>query len=590
MIKFYLDEAVQVRFHVMFNEEKFFLFTVFENIEEKILVGDLNNKLTYSYMLICSLSHELYTPINHLLNSSDILLDYCHKLDAQSSVGIREEVNLLQSTSQCLLIFVQNMLDFARYINKSLGMKACEFKLKEAVQSTVDLFKIKAKRKKLSLEVQCPDFIVKSDKTKVQGLLFIFLDNAIKYTHKGGIKVKVSRGRSQEHIRFEILDTGIGIDELDLNKLANIIENPFCDMRTTGAAGIGIGFRVSQVLMMYLSGGDVSFDVQSSRGQGTTISFDILKEAKPLDSEMIQTLQKTVTRSFPNLDEKSQFEIDRVLMTLAKGLKKSLGKSSITNSPFTGCPRNVRIRDSVPHLTSEKSTEQHNLPLTHRSPMLLNRVNTSRKRKLMTATIVVKACSPKAGDKISSRKSILPDDYTGFDKYKKLSKSHSSDHELDHMNKTLENKKVALVVDDDVFNAEFLQAHLESFGLEVYIAYDGELAIDLCMKFLTWNKRIDIIFMDYNMSTMNGDVCTRRLKSSRFDAIMDGTVIIGLTAHHDDRVKKDCLDAGMDLVEYKPFSKRQVKEILEKFSLLDSGSIDVDYVEVEEVSLSRISE
>ena len=52
----------------------FFIFTIFENIDEKVQLSYLNNKLNYSYMLILSLSHELFTPINHIVNSSGLLV------------------------------------------------------------------------------------------------------------------------------------------------------------------------------------------------------------------------------------------------------------------------------------------------------------------------------------------------------------------------------------------------------------------------------------------------------------------------------------------------------------------------------------
>ena len=242
VLKFYLVATIQLRFHLLISEGSFFLFSVFEDIEEKILIGDLNNKLAYSYMLICSLSHELYTPINHLLNSSEVLLSLCQTDDKrkadnqQKAEAVREEALLLQGTSQCLLVFVQNMLDFARYINKSLAVQTTHFKLKEIVSGTVAMFRLKAKRKRLKLEVQCPDYVLNSDSAKIQGLLFIFLDNAIKYTHFGGISIKIGLGRTTEMIRFEIIDTGIGIDEDDLVKLADIMENPFSDIRTNGAA------------------------------------------------------------------------------------------------------------------------------------------------------------------------------------------------------------------------------------------------------------------------------------------------------------------------------------------------------------------
>lgn len=561
-------------------------------------MGDLNNKLAYSYMLICSLSHELYTPINHLLNSSDFLISHCEKLSSPRADAVREEARLLQAISNCLMIFVQNILDFARYINKSLHIQASHFKLKEVVLSTVNLFKIKAGRKRLKLEVQCPDYVLKSDGSKIQGLLFIFLDNSIKFTHSGGISVKISLGRTADLIRFEIVDTGIGIDEEDLSKIADIMENPFSDIRTNGAAGIGVGLRVAQILLMYLSGGESLIDLTSIRGKGTTVTFEILKEAKQIDSELLHTLQKSVTRISANNEESKQFAVDRILLEVAIGLKKSLNNEESFINKLSHEPKlQEKIEeDRDGQVTQRKKRDdcEHNLPLSHRSPMLIARVNTSRIKRLVNAKISVKAISPKNESKRDGvsvrRNTIIAEDLIGLTTSRKLKgNDYSQDEDLDHMDLSMEKKKVALVVDDDVFNADFMQVFLQSFGLEVYIAYDGELAIELCNKFLTWNKHIDIIFMDYSMANMNGDACTRKLKASRFDSILDGTIIVGLTAHRDDRIKRSCLDAGMDSVEFKPFSRDMTKSILGRYGIIDLTPAS-DNKLVEEVMLTESKE
>jgi CheY-like chemotaxis protein len=132
-------------------------------------------------------------------------------------------------------------------------------------------------------------------------------------------------------------------------------------------------------------------------------------------------------------------------------------------------------------------------------------------------------------------------------------------------------KPVALVVDDEILNLDFLQHHLESFGLEVYTAFDGELAIELCHKLLILNKSIDIIFMDYNMPAMNGDECTKKLRDSRVYSILKDTKIVGLTAHRDEHIKAQCLEAGMDMVEYKPFRYEDIEQILLKYNIIASA-------------------
>ena len=130
----------------------------------------------------------------------------------------------------------------------------------------------------------------------------------------------------------------------------------------------------------------------------------------------------------------------------------------------------------------------------------------------------------------------------------------------------------ALVIDDEILNTEYLEASLEFLGFEVFKAHDGDLAIDLCLKLLTFNKPIDIIFMDYSMPTMNGDECTRRLRKPMFDPILKNTKIVGVTAHFDHETKDRCIKSGMTIVEKKPFNYADLQRILKLFGFLTDKS------------------
>lgn len=560
VLRFYLLGVVYLRLQVQFSKGQYFIFLIFEDIEEKIMLGDLNSKLNSSYMLICSLSHELYTPINHVLNITDSLVEISDK-----GSKIWEEANLLKYIGQGLLLFVHNMLDFARFINGNFSMNCDSFNLREVLDNTMQLFIIKAKRKGMRVEVNCPKLALKTDKEKLMGLLFIFLDNSIKYTHRGGIKVNVKAGETSEYVRFEIIDTGIGIIEEDLVKLGTILENPLSDLRTSGAAGIGIGYRIAQVLTMYLSGGKLLIEIRSIKGQGTSVVFDVLVNARKIEGEIQwDNFQKSYLRGNTKEDAERLFYIERA------NLHKPNPRFSnqINDMPFNmGTPKMNRTepeRNFFPQVN-------HNTPLDSKSPMLISNVNQSRNKKLIiakfTQTGQIVSLPPS-----STKKSFRTKTHDSFAEkgFKNMDNSLGFEDSADSSSMDgAPLKKKAIVVDDEVFNSEYLQNHLESFGLDVCIANDGEEAIALCIKFLTYNEKVDIIFMDYSMPTMNGDACTKRLRNSRFDPILKSTPIIGLTAHRDETIRKKCLDSGMTIVEYKPFSRTSIKAILLKFSLLD---------------------
>ncbi len=533
------------------------------------MMGELNNKLNYSYMLICTLSHELYTPLNHLQAGIDQLLSYCSKKPATSIEEVKEELLILKYIEQGLHLFVQNILDFARHINRTLTISCQTFSLLESVKEMTNLFRIKAKKKRIKFEIDCPDTVLNTDKDKLLGVLFLFLDNSIKHTNSGGISLNVRDGRTEDFIQFEIIDTGTGIEEEDLDKLRVILNNPFANVRTGQSAGIGIGFRVAQVLIMYLTEGDMSLEIRSIKGLGTTICFDVLKRGRQVNSQKIQVAHlKTVVANDKMDQSEIRFGVER---SMFHSRQMDLDDYEDEDRSLLRPPR---FRPERNRQSSSQSIAQLNtIREDGEDGSGRSRDHKKKQRKLITATIFVQnGLDPLAG-KEQPRSVPREDESFVVSKLYDFGLISPGEEILDQLEPSrAENPKLAMVVDDEVLNAEFLQANLECLGLEVFVAYDGEQAIEFCMKCLTYNKKIDIIFMDYSMPSMNGDVCAAKLRSSRFNPILRDTPIIGLTAHRDELVAQACLEAGMNKVVYKPFSFDQAKKVLLEYKLVQGDA------------------
>jgi len=573
LLKFYIGSCIQMRISIILGTECY-MFLVLENIEEKIKMGELNTKLNYSYMLICSLSHELFTPINHLVGSSEILKDSLLAIPSISA-KIKEDSTLLYQSSQTLTYFLQNILDFARFINKTLTLSIESFNLKQEIANFMDLFTIKIKRKKLKLEWICEDVEVHTDKYKLLGLLFIFIDNSIKYTNKGFIKLLVKRGRSPRFIRFEVHDSGTGIGEDDLLKLSEILKNPFDDIRTTGAAGLGIGMRIAQILLIYLSNGEMVVDIQSTKGMGTQICFEVLKKSSPIDKDGINTICKRLTTRNAMLQ-------DSMLITDPKNVNAA---EISEDEKFESVEEIKVIVDVMPPSVSVEQTDRNSYkdeeipralakdlglfynPPVSPDPILIPKfMGKSVPNKTTSNSIHMRSYTLKQVD--HSPKQTLMQDKTVIIQQSDIQRSAIQRSAI----QLALNTKVAVVVDDEVLNADFLQSWLESLGYKVYIAYNGELALELFNKLLTFNTVVEVIFMDYSMPVMSGDECVQRLRTQKFDPILKNCRIIGLTAHRDNDVKRACLNAGMDIVDYKPYTFSSTKNILLKLGLISEST------------------
>ena len=593
-LKIYSQGCIQLKFTVLHSQGSYYMFTIFQNVESQMAMMDLNNKLNYSYLLICSLSHELFTPLNHLSISSDLLTEMLKNPGTITAEGFQklvEEARNINLISQGMNYVIQNILDFAKYITRNLTISPKQHKISDILEKVNRMFTLKMQRKKLSyrtsLNVEDKIF---TDEDKLIGLLYTFLDNAVKYTQYGGICLNVSESVYPGYLRFEIIDTGIGIDEEDLNKLSTITENPYSDITTRAAAGIGIGIRVAQVLIMYLTGGDILMDITSKKGSGTTVTFEILKVSRDIDMTAVVLRPKKTVRAKKEAAEvfDSQRAIilmanhaHRLFMNLSK--KRTFGESELNET------NKANMSMMSAHNGDNSMQEPEGLELQPKVRKLKSKL-----MKVLTATIVVRSMKkgiaatpmnklerlntrPGDGDetgRFSSvvRNNLIPNQPFDTPEYS-LIKQYSGVQEVDSFLNPEPTKRYALIVDDDIMNADYLEMMLEMKGFDVVKAFDGENAIEQVLRFLTFGQKFTVVFMDYSMPNMNGDECTKRLKVTKFEPVLKNTPIIGLTAHRDDEITARCKASGMDIVGYKPMNIQKLSTYLQMFKLDPEGTL-----------------
>lgn len=227
------------------------------------------------------MSHEIRTPLNAVIGLVNILNEE-EKLPSQN-----ESIDLLKFSADNLLNLINDILDFNKIEvgkmeleNKRLDIRTL---LKDIVASM--RFKIDEKLIKLdfSVDAKIPE-LIRGDKTRLYQILVNLINNAIKFTPEGGVKVSIelaSEFESKVTLNFKVTDTGIGIPK---DKLSAIFE-PFTQAESNTSrkyGGSGLGLSITKKLIN-LFGGNIS--VKSELGIGTEFSF-MLKFNKfegPLD-------------------------------------------------------------------------------------------------------------------------------------------------------------------------------------------------------------------------------------------------------------------------------------------------------------------
>jgi PAS domain S-box-containing protein len=224
---------------------------------------------------LAGMSHELRTPLNAIIGFTGALL---MKLPGPLNAEQEEQLQTVQSSGRHLLSIINDLLDLAKIeAGKWEGdyqLLDCSELAREVVAGLGPL----ARNKGLSFTVAAPDHqvIASLDRRALNQILINLSNNAIKFTDTGEVRIEVSETTSNGHaaVRFEVIDTGIGIKQQDQAKLFEAFEQ----LRKFGTApreGTGLGLYICQRLAAVLGG---SIEFTSELGRGSAFAFIAPKE------------------------------------------------------------------------------------------------------------------------------------------------------------------------------------------------------------------------------------------------------------------------------------------------------------------------
>jgi signal transduction histidine kinase/CheY-like chemotaxis protein/HPt (histidine-containing phosphotransfer) domain-containing protein len=253
-----------------------FIMTRIQRQQQLILELDRSEKKVREIAMIkenfmTNMSHEIRTPLNAILGFTNLLKS--RKLDGPST----EFVGSIQKAGENLLTIINDILDLSKIEAGMVRIEANPFSVRGLLHSIQTLFSEKLKEKKLLLQgdisEDVPDTLI-GDATRLTQILVNLIGNALKFTEKGSIIIKVANKQSDGNIiqlSFSINDTGIGIEP---SKLASIFDrfHQAEDSITRKYGGTGLGLSIVKDLVI-LQGGDIS--VESEPGRGTTFNFFI---------------------------------------------------------------------------------------------------------------------------------------------------------------------------------------------------------------------------------------------------------------------------------------------------------------------------
>ena len=241
---------------------------------------------------LANMSHEIRTPMNAIMGLSDIIMEESRGRKVYSYAAD------IQSASKSLLALINDILDLSKVEAGKMELVPVNYYLKTMVDDVVSMMDVAAAQRKLLLECEYDRSLpcqLHGDDGRIKQILINILNNAVKFTKKGFVKVSVgglpTEKRNTVNLVLKIQDTGVGIKPEDLQKIFEDFRQ-VDSKRNRGVEGTGLGLSITRRLVEMMKG---TIEVESIYGEGTTFTVTIpqrIVDTRTL-AEMPDVLPKT---------------------------------------------------------------------------------------------------------------------------------------------------------------------------------------------------------------------------------------------------------------------------------------------------------